>query len=141
MGTHRTIMDGTVYEIKGGKTLIDGTAYSIDKGKTLIDGTAYEVGFAEMVTITLTGTTYAYVEYNGTQYKAPATFEVAVGDQIYLQTNPAPRGGYIYLNGTQVATGSGSAQYSYTVTCDATIETKQNNSGANTSCSMYITEQ
>ena len=55
MGTHRTIMDGTVYEIKGGKTLIDGTSYSIKGGKTLVDSTAYEVGVGGgMCEITLT---------------------------------------------------------------------------------------
>lgn len=42
---HKTLMDGTAYEINGGKTLVGGSAYSIDKGKTLVDGTAYEIGF------------------------------------------------------------------------------------------------
>ena len=52
--SHKTMVNGTVYEIDGGKTLIDGVAYSIDKGKTLVGGTAYEVGFAQPVaTITL----------------------------------------------------------------------------------------
>lgn len=42
---HKTLVNGTAYEISGGKTLVNGTAYSIDKGKTLVGGTAYEVGF------------------------------------------------------------------------------------------------
>lgn len=41
--SHRTLVNGTAYEITGGKTLVDGTAYSISKGKTLVDGTAYEI--------------------------------------------------------------------------------------------------
>lgn len=42
---HKTLINGTAYEITGGRTLVNGTGYSIDKGKTLVGGTAYEVGF------------------------------------------------------------------------------------------------
>lgn len=35
-GTHKTMVDGTAYEIKGGRTLVDGTAYDVKKGKTLV---------------------------------------------------------------------------------------------------------
>ena len=42
---HKTLINGTSYEISGGRTLVNGTGYSIDKGKTLVGGTAYEVGF------------------------------------------------------------------------------------------------
>ena len=45
---HKTLIDGTAYEISGGKTLIDGTAYGISGGKTLIGGTVYEVGFSKL---------------------------------------------------------------------------------------------
>lgn len=46
---HKTLIDGTAYEISGGKTLVDGTAYSIKSGKTLVDGTAYEIGFGTKI--------------------------------------------------------------------------------------------
>lgn len=42
---HKTLINGTAYEIDGGKTLVNGTAYEVDKGKTLVGGTAYEVSF------------------------------------------------------------------------------------------------
>ena len=42
---HKTLINGTAYEISGGRTLVNGTGYSIDKGKTLVDGTAYEINF------------------------------------------------------------------------------------------------
>ena len=42
---HKTLIDGTAYEISGGKTLVNGTVYSIKNGKTLVDGTAYDVIF------------------------------------------------------------------------------------------------
>ena len=41
--THKTLVDGTAYEVKGGKCLVNGTAYSIKKGRTLIGGTGYDV--------------------------------------------------------------------------------------------------
>lgn len=71
--SHKTLVNGTVYEVDGGKTLIDGVAYSIDKGKTLVGGTAYEVGFDDgMRTVTLTGIcqnqAYGYLEVDGKKY-------------------------------------------------------------------------
>ena len=41
--THKTLVNGTVYEVKGGKCLVNGTAYSIKKGRTLIGGTGYDI--------------------------------------------------------------------------------------------------
>ena len=42
-GTHKTLIGGTVYEVKSGKCLINGTAYAIQKGRTLINGTGYDI--------------------------------------------------------------------------------------------------
>ena len=36
-------INGTCYDLKGGKTLIGGTAYAVKKGRTLIDGTGYDI--------------------------------------------------------------------------------------------------
>lgn len=44
--THKTRVNGTVYEVKGGKCLVNGTVYSILKGRTLIGGTGYDITFA-----------------------------------------------------------------------------------------------
>ena len=44
--THKTLVNGTVYEVKGGKCLVNGTVYSIKKGRTLINGTGYDITFA-----------------------------------------------------------------------------------------------
>lgn len=43
--THKTLVNGTVYEVKGGKCLVNGTVYSIKKGRTLINGTGYDIKF------------------------------------------------------------------------------------------------
>lgn len=44
---HKTMIDGTSYEISGGKTLIDGATYSITGGKTLVDGATYGIEFGK----------------------------------------------------------------------------------------------
>ena len=44
--SHKTLVNGTVYEVKGGKCLVNGTSYDIKKGRTLIGGTGYDITFA-----------------------------------------------------------------------------------------------
>ena len=44
--THKTLVNGTVYDVTGGKCLVNGTAYSIKKGRTLIGGTGYDIKFS-----------------------------------------------------------------------------------------------
>ena len=41
--SHKTLVNGTLYDVTGGKCLIGGTGYSIKKGRTLIDGTGYDI--------------------------------------------------------------------------------------------------
>ena len=43
--THKTLVNGTVYEVKGGKCMVGGTVYNILKGRTLINGTGYDITF------------------------------------------------------------------------------------------------
>lgn len=92
--SHKTLVNGTVYEVGGGKTLIDGVAYSIDKGKTLVGGTAYEVGFVPPLTVTIThnnlkgasGVT-AYISWDGGSASEPGTYQVPAGTEMtaYVQ--------------------------------------------------------
>lgn len=42
---HKTLINGTAYEVTGGRTLIDGTGYSIAGGRTLVNGTGYDISF------------------------------------------------------------------------------------------------
>lgn len=44
---HKTLVNGTAYEIDGGRTLIGGTGYEIKSGRTLVDGTGYGIDFME----------------------------------------------------------------------------------------------
>ena len=41
--SHKTLIDGTTYEITKGKSMISGTTYEITKGKSMISGTTYEI--------------------------------------------------------------------------------------------------
>ena len=50
--THKTLVNGTAYEVKGGKCLVNGTVYSIKKGRTLIGGTGYDIAFEETISKT-----------------------------------------------------------------------------------------
>ena len=63
---HKTLVNGTSYEISGGKTLVNGTAYSISGGKTLVGGTAYEIGFGTPIG------------------------DLAVGSSVYMNVNGVP---------------------------------------------------
>lgn len=47
--THKTLINGTVYEVKGGKCMVGGTVYNILKGRTLINGTGYDITFEEAI--------------------------------------------------------------------------------------------
>lgn len=65
--THKTLVNGTVYEVKGGKCMVNGTVYNILKGRTLIDGTVWDITFApllpkkgDLITMNLDGTDRQY---------------------------------------------------------------------------------
>lgn len=47
---HKTLINGTGYDISGGREMIGGTGYAKKGGRTLIDGTAYEVKFSDGLT-------------------------------------------------------------------------------------------
>lgn len=42
---HKTLINGTEYDVNGGKALIGGTSYGISKGRTLVGGTGYDISF------------------------------------------------------------------------------------------------
>lgn len=60
----KTLINGTAYDVKGGKCLVNGTGYSIKKGRTLINGTGYDINFGTPVSSLPVGTTI-YLNYNG----------------------------------------------------------------------------
>jgi hypothetical protein len=52
---HKTRVNGTVYDMKGGKCLVNGTVYNILKGRTLIGGTGYDITFPEPLVMPVKG--------------------------------------------------------------------------------------
>ena len=64
--SHKTIIGGTVYEVKGGKCLVNGTSYDIKKGRTLINGTGYDISFGTPLGELAVGTS-VYMNVNGTR--------------------------------------------------------------------------
>nr|DAH31082.1 MAG TPA: hypothetical protein [Caudoviricetes sp.] len=52
LGTHKTLVNGTVYTVQGGKCTVNGTVYNILKGRTLINGTGYDINFEPDVSLT-----------------------------------------------------------------------------------------
>ena len=43
--SHKTIVNGTAYEVVSGKCLVGGASYGINNGKALVGGTCYNVTF------------------------------------------------------------------------------------------------
>ena len=119
--SHKTLVNGTVYEVDGGKTLIDGVAYSIDKGKTLVGGTAYEVGFAgPMATVAITGSNgYTTVSIDGIEYE-PSSVKVPIGTEVICTVSDSGNSGspYITLDGETVSSDT----HTHIVTGDVIIE-------------------
>lgn len=144
---HKTLINGTAYEIDGGKTLVNGTAYEVDKGKTLVGGTMYGVEFAPSeVTLTITAQDkssgsgsykdYATVTVNGTTYQTTttgtlATLVVPYGTVVRCSAKGSAStifSGAINLNGTTIQTteqaGNTVITYDHTLTKDTDVELK-----------------
>ena len=54
-GTHKTLINGTAYTVKGGKCMVNGTVYNILKGRTLIGGTGDDITFPSALTMPVKG--------------------------------------------------------------------------------------
>ena len=129
---HKTMVDGTVYDITGGRTMVGGTVYGIQKGKTMVDGTVREIGFGpSVVNVTISGTgnsLYQYVTIDGEQYHeaedmfgAEYEFEMEPGEEIVAVTNISKRGYAAKicvgssLNVVASTTSSGALSYTYVI--------------------------
>ena len=147
-GSHKTLIDGTLYDIKAGKCLVGGTAYSAKKGRVLVNGTAYEIKFKPSeYTITLTGSGGTII-YNGAEKNG--TFTVTAGDSVTIKARAED---YIYssqvtatisLNGKVVATKTNGViaevTYIYTPSANATI-TRMTESGWKATQRINIVEE
>lgn len=55
---HKTRIDGTVYEVTGGRIRDGGTGYALAKGRAADGGTVYELLFAEMFCLEVNSSGY-----------------------------------------------------------------------------------
>lgn len=75
--THKTLVNGTVYEVKGGKCLVNGTVYSIKKGRTLINGTGHDITFARSYDSVFANNTWKQIIEACHYNEVPDTWKVA----------------------------------------------------------------
>lgn len=74
--THKTLVNGTVYEVKGGKCLVNGTVYNIKKGRTLIGGTGYDITFSPSYDPVFANNTWAQIIEACHNNEVPDTWKV-----------------------------------------------------------------
>lgn len=75
--SHKTIIGGTAYEVKGGKCLVNGTAYSVKKGRTLVAGTGYDITFAPSYDPVFANNTWEQIIAACHNNEVPNTWKVA----------------------------------------------------------------
>ena len=75
--THKTLINGTAYEVKGGKCLVNGTVYSIKKGRTLIGGTGYDITFTPPYDPVFANNTWEQIIAACHNNEVPDTWKVA----------------------------------------------------------------
>ena len=79
---HKTRVNGTIYDVKGGKCLVGGTSYDIKKGRTLINGTGYDITFEDTIGKTWVINARLYATAFNASYKFNAKF-VSNGSTFY----------------------------------------------------------
>lgn len=131
---HKTIIDGTSYDISSGKCNINGVKYNINKGKTLINGTGYDINFLGPTKVTVKGDgssqdmtpeIYAQIIINNTlNINSARIEEFNSGENVEIELSVSEMGfpsgqAYIEINGEEVArTSSDNKAVSYKI--DAT---------------------
>lgn len=75
--THKTLVNGTAYTVRGGKCMVNGTVYNILKGRTLIDGTGYDITFAPPYDPVFANNTWEQIIAACHNNEVPDTWKVA----------------------------------------------------------------
>lgn len=88
--SHKTLVNGTWYDVKGGKCLVGGASYDIKKGRTLIGGTGYDITFAPTYDPVFANNTWEQIIAACHNNEVPETWKVAdqkpmtIGGEDYL---------------------------------------------------------
>lgn len=123
---HKTKVNGTNYDISGGKTRVNGTNYKVEGGKTRVGGTNYKIALYRTVTINITDHNSAariYVNYPNTggypkssltNSNETHTIEVPIGTVVNCRIvqNTSSKKGYIKLPSGETIT-SNESTFSY----------------------------
>lgn len=140
--THKTLVNGTAYDVKGGKCLVNGTVYSIKKGRTLIGGTGYDITFAPPYDPVFANNTWEQIIEACHNNEVPDTWKVA--DHKPMTINGVDyQIDIIGKNHDDYSDGSGKAPLTFQLH-DCYADAKQMNStntnnGGWTSCAMRST--
>lgn len=108
---HKTRVNGTIYEVKGGKCLVNGTSYDIKKGRTLIGGTGYDIKFSEQQTWVINELSAAR---DGETYEIKFSSNGKQFSRIVFE-EPSRFSQYLYYDDLAVANASGSGYYHFVV--------------------------
>lgn len=136
--SHKTFVNGTGYEVKGGKCLVGGTSYDIKKGRTLVGGTGYDITFAPTYDPVFANNTWEQIIAACHNKEVPDTWNVA--DQKPMTINGVDYQIDIIGKNHDTYTAGGKAPLTFQLH-DCYADTKQmNNSDTNrggwTSCIM-----
>ena len=139
---HKTIINGTVHEVKGGKCLVNGTVYSIKKGRTLINGTGYDITFAPPYDPVFANNTWEQIIEACHNNAVPDTWKVA--DQKPMTINGVDyKIDIIGKNHDDYSDGSGKAPLTFQLHdsygTQYAMNSSKTNSGGWTSCAMRST--
>lgn len=139
--THKTLVNGTAYDVKGGKCLVNGTSYSVKKGRTLIDGTGYDITFKPSYDPVFANNTWEQIIEACHNNEVPDAWKVA--DQ-----KPMTIGGSDYLidiigkNHDDYSDGSGKAPLTFQLHDCYKIAKAMHSTASNTmgwtQCSMRV---
>ena len=139
---HKTLVNGTVYTVKGGKCMVNGTVYNILKGRTLIDGTVWDITFAPSYDPVFANNTWEQIIAACHNNEVPDTWKVA--DHKPMTINGVDyQIDIIGKNHDDYSDGSGKAPLTFQLH-DCYADAKQMNStntnnGGWTSCAMRST--
>ena len=139
--SHKTIVNGTVYEVKGGKCLVGGTSYDIKKGRTLIGGTGYDITFKPPYDPVFANNTWEQIIAACHNNAVPDTWEVA--DQKPMTIDGVDYQIDIIGKNHDTYTAGGTAPLTFQLhDCYGTkyqMNSSNTNSGGWTSCAMRST--
>lgn len=75
LGSHKTMIGGTIYDVTAGKCMVGGTVYDIQKGLTMVGGTIYEIPLTVEPSIPV-GTTWTITSSQSWEVPASGNYQV-----------------------------------------------------------------